>query len=333
MNYLLTAVLCLLVCFTAARAEAPPACTGTDLAAKLKAEDPAAYDAVMAEAKAIPNGEAIFWKIERDGLPISHLLGTAHVTDPRITTLSPLIEAALHGTAALALELSEVGDQQHETLAMFGLAKYMMLPQGQTIWDLIPDEDEHLLRDNPNLPPGAINGMFGYQPWVVAVTVSRPLCETARNLAGIRALDAQLAVEARALDIPVHGLETMEEQISILAGLPMDQQLAYLMAVTRNAASLPDQFETLVSLYVQRRVTVMMPLMLKVQPLKPEESKMLEFVERELVIRRNHRMAERALPLLAKGNLFIAVGTLHLPGKEGVVELLRQAGYKLTPIN
>ena len=32
---------------------------------------------------------------------------------------------------------------------------------------------------------------------------------------------------------------------------------------------------------------------------------------------------ERALPLLQKGNLFIAVGALHLSGKEGLVELLR----------
>ena len=83
------ALLCLLASATMARAEAPPACTGTDLAAKLKAEDPATYDAVMAEAKAIPNGQAIFWKIEHDGLPPSHLLGTAHVTDPRVTDLEP----------------------------------------------------------------------------------------------------------------------------------------------------------------------------------------------------------------------------------------------------
>ena len=333
MNRLLTAVLCLLVCFTAARAGAPPACTGTDLAAKLRAEDPAAYDAVMAEAKAIPNGEAIFWKIERDGLPISHLLGTAHVTDPRVTTLAPEVEKALFEANSLILEISGIGDQQREALAAIKLARYMVLPPGQTIWDLIPDAEEHLVRDNPNLPPGTINGMFGLQPWVIATAISLPLCETLRNAAGIRALDAQLAVKAEDVDIPVFGLETMEEQLSLFANLPTNEQLDYLMAVARISATVPDQFETLVSLYNQRLVTAMIPLMLKIQPMKPEEAKMMQFVERDLIIMRNHRMAQRARPWLKNGNIFIAVGALHLPGKEGVVELLRQAGYKLTPIN
>lgn len=333
MTRLVSTLLCLLVCFTAARAEAPPACTGTDLAAKLKAEDPAAYDAVMAEAEAIPNGEAIFWKIERDGLEPSHLLGTAHVTDPRVTSLAPEIEKALLEANSLMLELSDIGDPQRQTMATIKLAKYMVLPPGQTVWDLIPDAEEYLVRDNPNLPPGAINGMFGYQPWVIATAISRPLCETLRNLAGIRAFDAQLAVAAEDVDIPVFGLETMEEQVSLFANLPLDEQLDYLMAVARISASVPDQFETLVSLYKQRLVTAMIPLMLKLQPMKPEEARMMQFVERDLIIMRNHRMAERARQWLENGNIFIAVGALHLPGKEGVVELLRQAGYKLTPIN
>ncbi len=333
MTRFLAALFCLLLGLTTANAEEPPACTGTDLAAKLKAENPAAYDAVITEAKAIPNGEAIFWKIEHDGFDPSFLLGTAHVTDPRVTTLSPEIEKALFEANSLILEIADIGDPQRQALAAIKLARYMVLPPGQTVWDLIPDAEEHLVRDNPNLPAGAINGMFGFQPWVIATAISLPLCETLRNAAGIRALDAQLALKAEDVDIPVFGLETMEEQLSLFANLPLDEQLDYLMAVARISATVPDQFETLVSLYEQRLVTAMIPLMLKIQPMKPEEAKMMQFVERDLIIMRNHRMAKRAQPWLENGNIFIAVGALHLPGRQGVVELLRQAGYTLTPIN
>ena len=63
-------------------------CGGGSLLDKLKASDSAAYDAVMAEADATPNGEAIFWKVEApDVSEPSSLLGTAHVTDPRIHDL------------------------------------------------------------------------------------------------------------------------------------------------------------------------------------------------------------------------------------------------------
>ena len=52
-----------------------------------------------------------------------------------------------------------------------------------------------------------------------------------------------------------------------------------------------------------------------------------------LIRKRNRNMAARAAGLLAGGNAFIAVGALHLPGGEGLVELIRQAGYKVTPVN
>ena len=46
-----------------------------------------------------------------------------------------------------------------------------------------------------------------------------------------------------------------------------------------------------------------------------------------------HLVVKRAADLLAKGNVFIAVGALHLPGEDGLVELIRKAGYKVTPVN
>lgn len=53
----------------------------------------------------------------------------------------------------------------------------------------------------------------------------------------------------------------------------------------------------------------------------------------DLIRKRNRLMAKRAGDLLAKGNVFIAVGALHLPGDEGLVELIRKAGYKVTAVN
>lgn len=43
-------------------------------------------------------------------------------------------------------------------------------------------------------------------------------------------------------------------------------------------------------------------------------------------------MLSVAEPLLTQGGAFIAVGALHLPGKQGLVALLRQAGYAVTAV-
>ena len=56
-----------------------------------------------------------------------------------------------------------------------------------------------------------------------------------------------------------------------------------------------------------------------------------EFV-RLLLAGRNATMAERAAPLLENGGAFIAVGALHLPGKDGLIERFRALGYTVAKV-
>jgi len=60
------------------------ACTGRNLMVELQQNDPARYGEALKEADATPNGKGIFWKIEKAGLQPSWLLGSMHVTDPRV---------------------------------------------------------------------------------------------------------------------------------------------------------------------------------------------------------------------------------------------------------
>ena len=50
-----------------------------------------------------------------------------------------------------------------------------------------------------------------------------------------------------------------------------------------------------------------------------------------LIDKRNANMAERALPHLNAGSVLIAVGAMHLPGEAGLVHLLRERGFEITP--
>ena len=53
---------------------------------------------------------------------------------------------------------------------------------------------------------------------------------------------------------------------------------------------------------------------------------------RSLLVERNLRMVGRMQPLLAAGNTFVAVGALHLYGEQGILNLLRRAGYRVSRI-
>ncbi len=68
-------------------------CRGVDMLAETAARDPQTYTRIMAEAAATKNAGAILWKIEKDGRPASYLFGTVHLTDERVTNLSPAVKA------------------------------------------------------------------------------------------------------------------------------------------------------------------------------------------------------------------------------------------------
>ncbi|MEL6925847.1 MAG: TraB/GumN family protein, partial [Bacteroidota bacterium] len=52
----------------------------------------------------------------------------------------------------------------------------------------------------------------------------------------------------------------------------------------------------------------------------------------ELIVKRNKVMADNIEKLIRQQSTFSAVGTAHLPGKEGVIELLRARGYTMRPV-
>jgi uncharacterized protein YbaP (TraB family) len=55
--------------------------------------------------------------------------------------------------------------------------------------------------------------------------------------------------------------------------------------------------------------------------------------DQAMITDRNKVMVDHAQPILAKGNVFMAVGALHLPGPEGLVEDFRKAGYTVTAVD
>jgi uncharacterized protein YbaP (TraB family) len=323
------------VSFAAVQAQEPPVCTGKDLLAELGMKNPKLQAEVLAEAAAIPNHEAMLWRIEPPGdVEPSWLFGTAHLTDPRIVRMPEPAHKALANAGNVVLEVAESRNRRDMAVAAMKHARLLILPLGQSLWDLIPDKDETYIRDHPMLAKGKADALEPYQPWVVATMLSFPSCEAKRQLADLPSLDQHIALVAESQGSPVVGLETVEEQLSVFAGMPLPQQAQYLVATAQLTPVIGDYFETMVRLYLARQIHVMLPLAKRLQPPGAgNDMAIYAFIEKELIDKRNRRMAERARPLIERGNAFIAVGALHLPGRTGLVELLRGAGYKVIPVN
>jgi uncharacterized protein YbaP (TraB family) len=166
---------------------------------------------------------------------------------------------------------------------------------------------------------------------VLALALDLPLC--ARKDVGAPYADELIARMARARGLAVVGLETLIEQLNILDRLPIDVQRALLVATLRQADYAEDVVETTIARYVDEDTGGLLAWMKSPDfiPGVPEARTPPEFL-RLLIARRNRRMRERALPLLAKGGAFIAVGVAHLPGEGGLLRLLEQDGFTVERI-
>ncbi len=316
-----------------AKAENAFPCAGRDLIADMKAKDPAAYEKLVAAAAAYPNGDSAFWRIDGPpGTQPSWLLGTIHLTDPRIVELDPAVMGALDKASVLAIETRNNLTAEEAARNSWQTARYLVLPAGTSLFDIMGDADAKLLRERLKTIGLDPDAFVPYQPWVVSDYAIYPACERARARAGFEFLDMSVAYRALSNNIPVIGLEDPVSQIALFASIPMQDQIAYLAATLRGDHSMEDEIETAVVNWQKGQIALTYIFADGYDKLTAEELAAAKRAETYFLDKRNLTIRDSARPLLDKGNAFIAVGAYHLIGENGLVELLRKAGYKVTPV-
>jgi uncharacterized protein YbaP (TraB family) len=332
--HMLLAVALLAVLFSAKPAAAEDvSCTGRNLLDELRQTNPARYAEAVKEADATPNGKGIFWKIEKDGVRPSWLLGTMHVTDPRVLVLPPGAQTAHDAADTIVIESDEILDEKKAALALLARPELTMFTDGTTIDKLLSPEDYKRLEDGlrqRGIPLAAVSRM---RPWMISSAVALPACEIARKAKGAQFLDQKIAADAVAEGKRVKGLETLAEQLQAMADLPVDFHLKSLIETLELGDKMSDVVETMTDLYLSGDIGMTMPMLKTVSPEGGEEGGDYAAFEQRVILDRNKVMAERAAPILAGGNVFMAVGALHLPGNDGLVELLRRQGFTVTAVH
>jgi len=296
--------------------------TGLSLAASLFGLPPAhAADATKPCAigdtsLACRYGKGLLWKIERSGHAPSHLFGTIHISDPRVTNLPPPVRAAFNTARSFTMELILDG------AGFVHMAETMFFDDGRTLESVLGTarykEIEKVLTDR-GLP---VTDLKRKKPWVVVMMLSGP----AR---GGLALDMQLQVSATLQEKPTRGLETMQEQLAVFNGLSIEDQVAMLDYTLRYQRESEKLLETMVQAYLARDLNRIMAIMDSAQA---NDRRLQDTLMARLLTQRNLRMVDRMRPRLEEGNAFIAVGAAHLSGADGLLVLLERAGWRVTPI-
>lgn len=310
------------------------ACGGKNLIAEMQTSNPAQFAALEKEAAAVPNGKGTFWKIDKAGVAPSYLLGTMHVTDPRVLAMPKGADAAYATAKTVIVESDEIVDERKAAAAIMMQPGLTMFTDGKSIKDFLkPEETEKLavgLKER-GIPLTLVAKM---KPWMIASFVALPACEMSRKAAGASFLDKKLAEDALKQGKTLKGLETLVEQLKAMDALPVQFHLDALIETLALGDTVADVMETTTELYLREDIGMILPLMKAVSEEKSADSDAgyADF-EQRIITDRNKTMATRAKPILDGGNVFMAVGALHLPGTEGVIELLRKDGFTVTAVN
>jgi uncharacterized protein YbaP (TraB family) len=304
-------------------------CKGKDLLKQLAEDDPALLTSIEEQARSTPNGKGLLWKIEIGQAPPSYLFGTMHVTDPRVTTLPAKAARAFESAGTVVIETTEILDQASLMGTLARHPDLMMFTDDTTLSGLLASQDRERLEQKlaeRGIPLAAVEKM---KPWLISAMVALPACEWRRKQQGLPVLDVRLAEDARAAGKKLEGLETVADQMQAMASLPMELHLHGLADTLRLGDRLDDVIETMIVLYGRGDTGTIWPLLRTVSP--GAEAGYAAF-EKALVSERNKTMLQKAEPIIAAGDAFIAVGALHLPGPDGLIEQFRRRGFTVSPV-
>ncbi len=334
MRVLFLSLICLAaLAVSPAKAQAS-SCGGTDLLAELQRSDPQRYDALRAKAASAPNHEGRAWRIESEGVPPSLLFGTIHRSDPRLTDLPASVRSALASARTVLVEIAKADAAAFEA--------EMRANPTLTLAGKGPFFDDGFTQPQKKMAAGVL-ATFGlpYQnvrmlnPAMVLSIVSFSPCILSRMRTGALLVDQVVEQLGRESGAKIVGLESPREQWTVFEAISGDGMKDVMLSSFAMAAEADDYHETLLQAYLRDETQIIWEFNLeksKQLGLMQDPDEISRTVMDVMVVERNRTMADRAAPEFEMGGVVMAVGALHLPGEEGLVELLRRKGFTVTRV-
>jgi uncharacterized protein YbaP (TraB family) len=260
-----------------------------------------------------PNHQ-LLWRIDGNGLTEpSYLYGTMHVKDPRAFDFSDSVYKAIEKCDGFALEVHPDSMYKHMYTSMLDQKKKNYFRQYADD-DKAYEEFAKRFTEETGLGLDQLNYS---DPWTFDMFYSGAK-KSYEDFPVF--VDAWLYRTARDLGKLVFGVESMEDHSNLFDSLDPEQQREVINSRFNKQES---ELEEMIRIYATGNLDSLMEFM---------DVGMTADYKYALLTKRNYVMAKSMDSLSHVRPTFFAVGSGHLPGDEGVVEILRKAGFTLTPV-
>jgi len=273
----------------------------------------------LSSSNVFASDNALLWQIDHADLQgHSYLFATMHSSHRKITALLPKIRPYIQQADAVILETvpdnsdvllspSELADDPYALLNLLGNDTFVALYQ-------------QLSQRGLN-----IETAMQLKPWAAVRYLSMPITQDTGQ-----PLDSLIYLQASWFNIIPQPLETYNEQLQIYYQMSEASQLALLKETLTESQQVSTGFDSMLNLYLQGNLQRLLEYS---QTMSFENTPATQLFMQRLIPERNTRMFHRMQYHLKKGQAFIAVGALHFSGEKGLLNLLKQQNYTLTPIH
>ena len=236
--------------------------------------------------------------------------------------LSDSLKTAIKNSDNVYLEL-----EMDNLFEMMGAMQHMSMKGDTTLADLLTKQQYEKIKkyfeENSSMIPFSMLETF--KPMLAASLIAEQQSKTTCD--NMVAMESLIMEEAKDADKKIKGLETMNYQLSIFDKIPYKlqaKQLYEMVTKTRDTTESHELAE-LTNAYRNQQLDKLGEMTMR------EDMGMKNFTDL-LLYTRNANWAKKLQELMSGKSLVVAVGAGHLPGKRGVINLLRQAGYKVEPV-
>ncbi|WP_439823660.1 TraB/GumN family protein [Aeromonas caviae] len=249
------------------------------------------------------------------------LLGSIHAGKPSLYPLPDPVERAWQQSRALVMEVDMTHISQEQWQEMGAITR---LVDGKTLKDHLPIDlyRRTLIAAGQN---GLNESMLApLRPWFAAITLTQAALERT-GYRGEYGVDQHFAKRANDGGEPIVGLETLLEQLGYLASVG-DNQTLMLESTLDELPDIQQGFDAVMTAWQNGDEATLINL-LREEMAPP---KLQAWLEQTLLAERNRNWVKKwpSLP----NESFIVVGALHLYGEHGLLALLEQQGWRITPL-
>jgi hypothetical protein len=269
---------------------------------------------------AFAQDHSLLWEITGNGLSKkSYLFGSLKFMGEKQYYVPMAVSRKLDEVTHFAAEHMMTHHERHE------LNKELHLPKGDKLSSHMSADDyarlKKLFHDELNVPESSFDARFGHLiPLVVSIDMTR-----LAQKEPFRYPDIELLNDARKRKKKIQELESADREAEALRNYPIDDQVQALLHSVDNFEEQREEFIKMEEAYHAGDLMSVFKYTLHPTENNPR------FLE-EFYYKRNLEWVPRIEAIIHQNAALISVGVSHLEGDQGLLALLREKGYVLTPV-